>query len=57
MQNSLTNATAGAAVASPIWLPTLQTVSEIASIVLPILGVLWLVIQIVAKLIEVRRRD
>lgn len=38
---------APAAVISPWWLPWLQTVSETAALVLPILGVLWLVIQMV----------
>jgi hypothetical protein len=54
--NDITNATAGAAVVSPFWLPSLQQVSEIASVMLPILGAAWLVVQIVAKIIEVRRR-
>lgn len=53
--NDFTNATAGAAVVSPLWLPSLQQMSEAASILLPILGALWLVVQIGAKIIEVRR--
>lgn len=56
MHDTLTTATAGAAVVSPFWLPWLQTVSEMASITLPILGAVWLVVQIAAKIIEVRRR-
>lgn len=55
MNNDLTTATAGAAVVSPFWLPSLQSMSEIASIALPILGAIWLVVQIAAKVIEVRR--
>lgn len=54
--NTITNATAGAAVVSPFWLPVLQTTSEVASIVLPILGAVWLLVQIVAKVIEMRRK-
>ncbi len=55
MHDHLTTATAGAAVASPFWLPTLQEVSEVASVTLPILGALWLIVQIVIKIIEFRR--
>ena len=39
-------AVAPAAVASPLWLPMLQTVSQGAALVLPILGVIWIVIQV-----------
>ena len=56
MHDNLTNAAAGAAVVSPFWLPWLQQVSEIASVALPILGAIWLIVQIAAKIIEVRRR-
>jgi hypothetical protein len=52
----LTSAGAGAAIASPLWLPSLQTVSDVAAMALPILGVIWLVVQITTKLIEVRNR-
>ena len=38
-------AVAPAAVASPLWLPVIHTVSEGAALILPILGVVWLVIQ------------
>ena len=40
------NVVAASAVASPVWLPSLQTVSEAAALALPIVGVVWLVIQI-----------
>lgn len=56
MNNEMTNVTAGAALVSPWWLPALQDVSSLASIVLPILGAAWLIVQIVAKVIEVRRK-
>lgn len=42
----VTDVGAAAALTSPYWLPTLQEVSQIAALVLPILGALWLVIQI-----------
>lgn len=38
-------AVAPAAVASPLWLPVLQSVSQGAALILPILGVIWLVVQ------------
>ncbi len=55
MHETITNATAGAAVVSPFWLPSLQSVSEIASVLLPILGAAWLVVQIAAKVIEMHK--
>jgi len=42
-------------VVSPFWLPAVMQISEIASVTLPILGAVWLVVQIVAKVVEVRR--
>lgn len=37
---------AGAAVTSPVWLPWLREISQIAALLLPILGVLWFVVRI-----------
>lgn len=48
-----TDGVAVAAIASPFWLPSLATVSEVAAHLLPIFGVLWLVVQIIGY---VRRR-
>jgi hypothetical protein len=42
----ITNGVAGAAAASPLWLPWLQSVSNVAALVAPILGVVWLGTQI-----------
>lgn len=56
MQNTMTNVTAGAALVSPWWLPALQGVSEFASIILPILGAAWLVVQIIGYIADKRRR-
>jgi hypothetical protein len=50
----VTNTGAAAAIASPWWLPALHQVSEVAALVLPILGVLWLCTQIVIKLYQVK---
>jgi hypothetical protein len=40
------NVVAAGAVASPVWLPSLQTVSEAAAMWAPIIGIVWLVLQI-----------
>lgn len=38
---------AGAAI-SPWWLPALKSASEVAGMLLPLLGVVWLIVQMVA---------
>lgn len=48
-----TNSAAVAAVASPVWLPWLHTASEITATVAPILGALWLTVQIISKITEI----
>jgi hypothetical protein len=45
--DKITTGVAGASLASPIWLPWLKTVSEVAALLLPILGLTWLLIQMV----------
>ena len=45
MTDKLTNTVAGAAAVSPWWLPSVADVSHAATIALPILGCLWLLIQ------------
>lgn len=52
----ITSAGAGAAIASPLWLPAIQGLSDVCAVVLPILGVLWLLIQITVKLLEKSKR-
>lgn len=42
-----TNVIAGVAITSPWWLPVLQGSSEIAALLLPIAGLIWLVVQTV----------
>lgn len=41
-----TDVIAAAGVTSPVWLPGLSEVSEIAALLLPIAGVVWLGVQI-----------
>lgn len=50
-----TTAIASAAVASPIWLPSLKVVSDVAALLLPILGAVWLVVQIAGYIIRYRK--
>ena len=40
----------------PAWLPSLQLLSSGAAILTPILGVVWLVVQIVAKIIDTKTK-
>ena len=46
--DTITTAGAGAAIISPVWLPYIQEVSHLAGLVLPVLGVVWLLTQIVS---------
>lgn len=48
-------AAAAAAIASPWWLTILKSVSDGAALVLPILGVIWLVIQMTSWFLK--RKD
>ncbi len=48
---------AASAVTSPIWLPWLQSFSDAAALIAPILGVVWLSVQIIAKIRETLRKD
>lgn len=43
-------AAASTAVTSPVWLAWLEDTAHFASTVLPILGVAWMVLQIIGKL-------
>lgn len=54
--DNATTAIAASAVASPVWLPWLQTASQVAATFAPILGAIWLLVQIWAKISEVRAR-
>lgn len=47
---AVTDTGALAALVSPVWLPALHTASEVAALVLPILGATWLAVQIAIKL-------
>ncbi len=51
-----TNSSAIAALVSPAWLPALHIASDVAALVLPILGALWLALQITLKLHHLYKR-
>ncbi|TGQ11239.1 hypothetical protein EN858_15065 [Mesorhizobium sp. M4B.F.Ca.ET.215.01.1.1] len=52
----VTNTVAAASVISPLWLPSLAEVSQAAALMLPILGCLYLLVQLYWK-ISGRDRD
>jgi Na+/alanine symporter len=60
MQNPIvdrvTDGVAVSAVTSPVWLPGLQQLSELSGLVVPILGAIWLIIQIVGYLHSKRKK-
>lgn len=52
LSDRVTNTIAAGAATSPWWLPWLREVSEVAGLLLPIAGLLWLLYQFVLKLRE-----
>ena len=52
-----TAAVAVSAVSSPVWLPWLHAASDGAALIAPLLGTIWLVVQIVAKVRDMTRKD
>jgi hypothetical protein len=53
-----TTVVATTALMTPFWLPSLTSVSQVAATVTPILGAIWLTIQIVTKTSEwLRKRN
>jgi hypothetical protein len=47
LSDRVTDGVAVAAVTSPIWASMLQNVSEFAGLIVPILGAIWLLVQII----------
>lgn len=54
--DNTTTGVAFAAASSPWWLDLLRSVSEVAALVAPPLGVVWIVVQIWAKIKETKDR-
>jgi hypothetical protein len=48
----VTTGIAAGSLASPFWLPWLKTVSDVAALLLPIFGLVWLVVQIATRLLR-----
>lgn len=55
MSDHATTYVASAAVTSPLWLPSLKDVSEVAGLLLPILGAVWLIVQIGGYILRYRK--
>lgn len=55
-REELVNAGAAGAIISPWWLPPLHNASTIAAEVAPVLGIVWLMLQIVTKVIDTYRK-
>lgn len=51
-QNHITDTVAGIAITSPFWLTHLENISKVIDYIFPIVGVIWIVIQIIYKFIE-----
>lgn len=56
MTDHTTAGVAAGAIASPVWLPLLQDASNVAAVVAPLLGAVWLVVQIAGKLVDIRAK-
>lgn len=53
-----TTVVATTAVMTPFWLPSLTQVSQVAATITPILGAIWLTVQIVSKTAEwIKKRN
>jgi hypothetical protein len=46
----VTDTGAVAAIVSPWWLPAVHQISDVAALALPILGAVWLIVQIAIKI-------
>lgn len=55
--DNTTSAVALSAVSSPVWLPWLHVASDGAALIAPLLGTVWLIVQIIAKVREMTRKD
>lgn len=55
LADSTNKAITVSAITSPWWLPIMHQVSDAAALVLPILGLFWLIVQIVLKLWQIHK--
>ena len=56
VSDKISGVISGAAILTPIWHTSLREASETSSLIFPILGCLWLVVQIISKIGEVHAR-
>lgn len=54
--DSTNAALSGAALTSPAWLPYLTDASNVAGLMMPLMGVAWLAVQIVHKTKEILKK-
>ncbi|WP_287339965.1 hypothetical protein [Mesorhizobium sp.] len=52
MMERATNTIAAGAAVSPFWLPSLADVSQGAALLLPVLGCVWLIVQIITRITQ-----
>lgn len=52
----VTDTGATAALTSPLWLPSLHSVSAFAALILPILGAVWLILQISSRIYAITKQ-
>lgn len=57
MNDKFTNPVSFGLMVSPVWLPSLDTISQNAALLLPILGVLWFAFQFYWKISGRDKRD
>lgn len=50
--DDVTNGVAGGAVTSPLWMPYIQPISEVAAVLTPILGGIWLAGRIIFSIYQ-----
>lgn len=55
--DKVSNTIAAGAVVSPWWLPSLETLSQNAALMLPILGCVFLLVQLIWKISGRDKRD
>jgi hypothetical protein len=52
---AFTDTVAVAAAVSPTWLPWIRDISEVTGYMLPIAGLVWIIVQIVVKILITRK--
>ena len=53
ISDTTTNIAAAGALVSPFWIPRLSELSTMAAEILPILGAVWLIVQILSRIYSI----